>query len=288
MNEKIVLFDVGARGGINQIIPGWLPNARFFKSYADFFDCYAFEPDKEEASVLKNTGAYREVYDQAIGANTGEMTLFITKEPDKSSTLEPDVSLLLESFGGDAEGYKVDRKVCVSCKTLDDIAQEIGVYPDWIKIDTQGSELDIIEGSPKSFHHATVLLLELSSISQYKGQRSTAQAIAYLNEFGFDIVATNYKPDAPYENDMVFIKRLVNRQVEEKNIRSAALCMSLFGLDQQMNSLLIGKQFSRFRRVLGVRRKLASLHYFYFKFLKKGAYLLPDTLKKKLRAIFRI
>ena len=123
----LIIFDIGARGGLKGIIPGWLPSARPFGSFMTLFDAYGFEPDPSELNKLERSGDYKHVYDWAVGRVTGPANLYITREPDKSSTLEPNIDLIRQCFGGDAEGYEVKKVVPVFCRNLDEITEDISV-----------------------------------------------------------------------------------------------------------------------------------------------------------------
>jgi FkbM family methyltransferase len=48
-----------------------------------------------------------------------------------------------------------------TCMTLDKLVEEENIpFPDFIKLDTQGSELDVLKGASKCLSHAKLILLE--------------------------------------------------------------------------------------------------------------------------------
>ena len=59
---------------------------------------------------------------------------------------------------------------------------------DLIKMDVQGAELDIIQGSPGMIHNAKYLWLELQPHNYNIGAPSAGKVIGYLHEIGFEIV----------------------------------------------------------------------------------------------------
>jgi len=59
---------------------------------------------------------------------------------------------------------------------------------DLIKMDVQGAELDIMQGSPGMIHNAKYLWLELQPHNYNIGAPSAGKVIGYLNQIGFEIV----------------------------------------------------------------------------------------------------
>ena len=59
---------------------------------------------------------------------------------------------------------------------------------DLIKMDVQGSELDIIKGSLPIIKKTNVLLLELQTIQFNQGAPSASEVISYLYQNGFELV----------------------------------------------------------------------------------------------------
>lgn len=74
-------------------------------------------------------------------------------------------------------------------RTLDSYIEEHNIpYPDFIKIDTQGSELDILDGATKCLEHTVMVLLEVSIHRYNKGAPLIADVIQYMNNKNFEIV----------------------------------------------------------------------------------------------------
>ena len=87
--------------------------------------------------------------------------------------------------------YKENTNVPFTSKkrrtvTLDSLLP--GQKFDLIKMDVQGAELDIIQGSPGIIHNAKYLWLELQPHNYNIGAPSAGKVIGYLNQIGFEIV----------------------------------------------------------------------------------------------------
>ncbi len=88
------------------------------------------------------------------------------------------------------ERSKVLRTLELDCKTIDSVVTR--KYPntkfDFIKIDAQGAELNILKGSEKLLKQCTGLHLELFTIPLYEEIALMDEVTNYLSNFGFKLV----------------------------------------------------------------------------------------------------
>jgi FkbM family methyltransferase len=80
--------------------------------------------------------------------------------------------------------FKTVKKQCVTLDSLFSFNQMF----DLIKMDVQGAELDIIQGSPGFIHNAKYLWVELQPHNYNIGAPSAGQVIGYLHQIGFEFV----------------------------------------------------------------------------------------------------
>lgn len=87
-------------------------------------------------------------------------------------------------------------------KTLDTILKEKGFpLPDLIKIDVQGSELDILKGASNALSHAKYLIVELQSVHYNRDAPLANVTMDYLEKNGWKLIAPKFSdngPDADY------------------------------------------------------------------------------------------
>lgn len=235
--EPIInVLDIGARAGIDFILPNWIPRRpmRYFKKNFRFF---GIEPDPVEAENIERLEQYEKVFNLAISDICGERPLYLTKGRDKSSLLEPDLDVIGEWFTDEIKDYEIEQIINVNTTTVDSLLKNENIILDWIKVDTQGSEYEAILGATNSIKNTTVIITELSTVPQYMNQRTTVDFISEITKKGFDILLVNYKPIMSCENDIIFIKRL-NSVNNLRQIFSLALCFSMVFMDDQKKILL--------------------------------------------------
>lgn len=72
--------------------------------------------------------------------------------------------------------------------------------PDFLKMDVQGAELDVLRGAEEVLESVEHVILELQSVEYNKGAPLREIVIEYMYTIGFELVAqfTNYGPDGDY------------------------------------------------------------------------------------------
>lgn len=87
--------------------------------------------------------------------------------------------------------------------TLDEVVEEVGKTFDLIKIDTQGSELDIIRGGLNTIQKASYIIMEVAILQYNEGAPLFDEVINYMKEIGFTnhhIVGENVWRDEDTDN----------------------------------------------------------------------------------------
>ena len=83
-----------------------------------------------------------------------------------------------------------EHRTVRTCETLDSIIhKQSWRLPDLVKMDVQGSELDILKGMVHSLPHVQHLILELQTTDYNMGAPKADEVISWLKDQGFDCVA---------------------------------------------------------------------------------------------------
>lgn len=181
LESLIVVVDIGARG---------LPPSEL-NPLAELLHVIAFDADAESArsSETRARGKFgkHETHNLFIGAATKKILFNHYKIPGCSSLLEP-----VESF---AVRYLPDLKIEsveeVSSCNLDEFLRSEGLTPDLIKLDVQGTELEILESSQGALSQALVIMVEVEFVEEYVGQGLAHDVFRCLSQEGFELLHLN-------------------------------------------------------------------------------------------------
>lgn len=172
--EPLTVVDVGCRWGPAEL---WrkLPNVRLF----------GFDPDAAECERLnQSAGPLARFVPTALGASAGTAELHLAAEPACSSLFPPDGEL-----AKDRPGLALTNEVGrtqIQIDALDAWLDREGVERvDFLKIDTQGSELQVLKGASGALATAAAVEVEVEFNPIYLGQPLFSEVDSFLREQGF-------------------------------------------------------------------------------------------------------
>ena len=188
LSRNFIFCDVGAREGLEE---PW-------KTYKNFIDVVSFEPDLQEYEELKKRKTERDiVLPYALLNEEKKLNLNFTKSKGSTSIYEPN-SVFLERFP-DADRFMVEEKKIVDTTTLDILFEKkVLEEMDFIKLDTQGAELDILIGGEKLLDENILgVQVEVEFKRMYRSQPLFNEVDMFIRDkFGlvlFDIRKTYWK-----------------------------------------------------------------------------------------------
>ena len=177
--RPLTLVDIGARGGLQ---PNWEPARRHLR-------VIGFEPDPaEHARLAAGADPRRMVYiNAALHRHPAALTFNVGRAGGTSSLLEPNLDFLRRF--PDPRRYEVTRRVPVQVDALDRVLPAHDVCdPDFIKIDTQGAELAILEGGRETLARALFgAEVEVLFAPLYRDQPPFGAIDALLRGLGFQL-----------------------------------------------------------------------------------------------------
>lgn len=184
--EGLGVLDVGARGGFHPI----------FKEASPVLSLVGFEPDAEECRRL--TAASSEAsrcrsvtyLPCALGAADGEHPLHLLQSRGCSSFDRPNPTFL--GRFPNAVRFDVEATVSVPVRSLDSLMADAAVHLpktiDFMKLDTNSSELDILRGARRTLReHVVAVEVEVEFARLYDGQPLFRDVDAFLDEAGFTL-----------------------------------------------------------------------------------------------------
>ena len=173
---SLTLVDVGSAGGLHR---RWRP-------FRKIVSAVLFDPRDAAKSGGLGPGQTC-TYPVALGAKAGKATLHLTRLANMSSFLKPDAGLF-ERFGRKASDAEPVGTKEVPVEALDAIASAEAIRCDVIKVDTQGSELMVLEGAREALRTTVLAEVEVSFMARYRGQPLFADVELYMRDHGFELL----------------------------------------------------------------------------------------------------
>lgn len=190
-----VIYDVGACVGqwTNLSKEVW-PNAEYFlfEGMEESEDIFMEGPDPYEIAVLSDEDDREVTFYKNVTYPGGNS--YYMENPEHSSMAEV-------LFSNPSNQFK--RKT----KTLDTILKQRRFpYPQLLKIDVQGCEIDILKGCPDILNHVEHLIVELQHVEYNIGAQKSDQTIPIIESLGFELVTPAFSPSSPADADYHFKK----------------------------------------------------------------------------------
>jgi FkbM family methyltransferase len=206
------------------------------------------EPNEEQYAKLQNTenrsGSYLPYF-----LGTGEKQTFnLTRYPGCSSLYRPDPRVIdpFTSIGTSENGnFRVVKTMEVQTHQLNDVSQ--CPLPDYVKLDVQGGELDILKHGMEKLKNTLVIETEVEFVALYENQPLFGDIQVFLREHGFclhkfvDIAGRSFKPFARDNNryaatsqllwaDAIFVKDFKAFEIytDEQLLKSALILHQLY------------------------------------------------------------
>jgi FkbM family methyltransferase len=169
--------------------------------------CKHFFPDSKIISIEGNESCEKDLknnncdYKILLLGKENKKVIFYKQKNDLACTGNSIYKELTEHFNDDAL-IKEEKNL----KMLDEVFDQTTTF-DLIKIDTQGSELDILEGGKNLAQKANGILLEVSLEPYNEGAPLYDEVVKYMNSIGFEEKETLDRSTNPPQLDILFIKK---------------------------------------------------------------------------------
>ena len=188
------IVDIGAyEGKWTEEVSEVFPKAQFLM----------IEAQSEKEPLIKNVAlkdsSRRDYRIELLSSDDNKMLLF--------NQYESASSVLVEHHDTGA------KKKTITSKSLDTVLNDSNFQtPDFIKLDTQGYELEILKGGNSALTFAKVVLMEVSFIDIYKNGPLVLDVLNFMDKHNFqtyDICSILRRPldKALFQSDLLFIKK---------------------------------------------------------------------------------
>ncbi len=171
LNENIVLVDVGSTGGIED---KW-------KEIEKHLHVITFDPDPRSLTPI--TKGKFENYKIGLWSKKDEKELFLKQYPQASTFYKLNEKILSSFLNYPC--HKNIKEITFKVDTLENILPK-DIYPDFIKTDAEGADLEILKGSTKYLLKSCLALqCEVSFINRHENAPYFSEIDQFLKAFDF-------------------------------------------------------------------------------------------------------
>ena len=175
---KATLLDIGAHKG---------HFARAANLFFDLRHTICFEPNADlhptiEAALQRVPS---DIEHLALSDKAGQIQFFLHQDDSMNSTVEADAKTLRDEFPWDNPDHL--RSTTVPTMTLDAYTAEkgLGDHSFFIKIDTQGNELDILRHGTQTLAQTQLILAEFMFLNPYQSSHTFMDLISFMDSHNF-------------------------------------------------------------------------------------------------------
>ena len=207
VDNKLIALDVGAQGG-------FFESNIFAKKYNNFFDSIVVEPLSNEAEKLSKKN-YKVITKGLWSTNCKKKLYVLGKRLGSSSMYKPskDNYDLYNFKKKDFSLFDITNEIEVECTTANESLNKLNIkHLDFLKIDTQGSELEILKGLGE--YRPLIIKVEAQVVPMYEDVPNWSELMNYLYKINYMtsewVEIGPHLTRSPVEMDMIFIPNYLN------------------------------------------------------------------------------
>ncbi len=200
-----IFFDIGANVGLHSyFVERWIPDVKI----------YAFEPLPENVAYIKETVLLNKLkninlIESAIGAETKQ--------------------IYFETGTNNFQGKITEKKTSIEVKliTLDEFSYTNNIFPNFLKIDVEGAEIDVLRGANKLIEEKSPIFL----IELHIPEKDILVA-KFLLEKGYDIFTLNELARNKSDKLLITIKNKLSSWPDKDGLKKNIVAIHTSKMDQ--------------------------------------------------------
>ena len=197
------------------------------KTVYDVGACVGRWTDQMRQSVLFDSNFYlfegNPVYKDILNQQKSFVHIGVLSNPGRETVNFYNGCDTGDSYYKETTDHYDNRKpITLPCRTLDSVIEENNLpIPQFLKIDTQGSELDIMAGAKKVMGKADLVYLECPIIEFNKGSPNIFDYLMSMSSYGYiptDVLEIHRSEEVLLQIDIMFIKAETKDMLFGKNV----------------------------------------------------------------------
>lgn len=178
-NNNIVLYDIGARGGLQKKWKSLEPNLSVF----------GFDADENVENLSQKKEKNITIVNRLILDRESKVQFKIKQNPGVSSIYDVNKRYLGDYSSPDSLDFKVIKEVNLPATSINRLVEKGLPQPDFMKIDVEGAAYEVCKGATDSLHHVIGIEAEVWFAGFHKNSKRFSELELLLREFQFDFYA---------------------------------------------------------------------------------------------------
>ena len=254
LKRKLIALDVGAQGGFNM-------EHFFLKKYEKFFNPIMVEPIPSEAEKLKKKYT---VIEKGLWSTNCTKKLYVTsKALGGTSMYKPwkEGFDLYNPYENYFRLYDITDEIDVECTTIKDSLDNLNIKElDYLKIDTQGAEYEILKGIGNYF--PLLIKIEIQIFTMYKDMPNWTEILNYIYKLDYMLCSWEkigaHVTQSPVEMDMFFVPNFLTEKGKKLILsreNEFAFLMLIFGQVRLLQTISKKLEFKLNSNISKIRDK---------------------------------
>ena len=259
LKRKLIALDVGAQGGFN--MERSAAGLVFLKKYEKFFNPIMVEPIPSEAEKLKKKYT---VIEKGLWSTNCTKKLYVTsKALGGTSMYKPwkEGFDLYNPYNNYFRLYDITNEIDVECTTIKDSLDNLNIKElDYLKIDTQGAEYEILKGIGNYF--PLLIKIEIQIFTMYKDMPNWTEILNYIYKLDYMLCSWEkigaHMTQSPVEMDMFFVPNFLTEKGKKLILsreNEFAFLMLIFGQVRLLQTISKKLEFKLNSNISKIRDK---------------------------------